>query len=90
MEPTPKAIALSTSVKQILEQIQLTIYQEDAFVPETSELLFTIGMADYVEFLLLPKLMQRLALIAPQIKIRVRSFNDAKESGSNKFPIYAY
>lgn len=78
MEPTAKGLALAPSIKQILQQIQLTLDQKDVFVPETSERLFVIGMADYIEFVLLPSLMQRLASVAPKVKIRVRSFNDQK------------
>jgi DNA-binding transcriptional LysR family regulator len=78
MEPTTKGLALAASVEQILQQIQLTLDQEDAFVPETSEQLFTIGMSDYIEFIFLARLMQRLSSVAPKVKIRVRSFNDEK------------
>lgn len=78
MEPTAKGLVLAPSIEQVLQQIQLTLEREDVFVPETSEKLFVIGMADYVEFVLLPPLMQRLASVAPKVKIRVRSFNDQK------------
>lgn len=78
MEPTTKGIALADSIKKILQQIQLTLDQEDTFIPETSERLFVIGMADYIEFLFLPQLMQQLASVAPKVKIRIRSFNDQK------------
>ncbi|WP_218082047.1 LysR family transcriptional regulator [Anthocerotibacter panamensis] len=73
MEPTPRALTLAQPVRQILWQVQSALLQEPTFVPETSERVFTLGMSDYAEFVLLPKLMRHLDQVAPGIRVRVRS-----------------
>jgi DNA-binding transcriptional LysR family regulator len=73
MQPTPKAIALEQPIRQVLTQIQSALVQEAPFVPETSEQVFALGMSDYGEFILLPKLMEHLERVAPRIQIQVRS-----------------
>lgn len=73
MQPTSKAIALSQPIQQVLWQIQSALTSATPFVSETSERIFTLGMSDYVEFILLPKLMQELAVVAPRVKIQVRA-----------------
>lgn len=79
MQPTPKAIALEQPIRQVLTQIQSALVQEAPFVPATSEQVFVLGMSDYVEFILLPKLMEHLERTAPKIKIQVRS-TDRKDA----------
>jgi DNA-binding transcriptional LysR family regulator len=73
MQPTSRAIALEPMIQQVLLQIQSALISETPFVPETSERIFTLGMSDYVEFVLLAKLMQVLEVVAPRVKIQVRS-----------------
>ncbi|MDJ0636380.1 MAG: LysR family transcriptional regulator [Xenococcaceae cyanobacterium MO_188.B29] len=80
MQPTPKAISLSLPIRQILLQIQSSLEQDTPFVPENSDRLFTIGTSDYGEFILISKLMQKLEIIAPTVKIRVRSLFDMKSA----------
>lgn len=59
----------------MLLQIQSALAREMPFVPEASERIFTLGMSNYGEFVLLLKLMQHLEVVAPKIKIRVRSID---------------
>lgn len=72
MQPTQRAIALFPVVRQILLQIESSLANEPLFNPGKSERIFTIGMSDYSEFIILPKLMQYVGMYAPNIKIRVR------------------
>ena len=73
MQPTPRAINLSHPIGQVLLKIQSTLEKESVFSPEASERVFSIGMSDHGELVLLPKLMQSLEKEAPKVKIRVRS-----------------
>lgn len=73
LKPTLVAIALAQQIQPALNQIQTALLQEKTFDPITSDRVFTIGMTDYVEFVLLPHLLEILETKAPNIKIQVRS-----------------
>lgn len=73
MQPTPKAVALADPIQQVLLQIQTTLNCSTTFAPQTSDRIFTIGTTDYVEFILLPKLMTLLQAIAPYVRIQIRA-----------------
>lgn len=75
MQPTPKAINLAHPIQQVLLKIQSTLAKESPFSPDISERLFSIGMADHGELVILPQLMHQLESVAPKIKIRVRSLD---------------
>jgi DNA-binding transcriptional LysR family regulator len=71
--PTPTAIALKQQLRPALQQIQSALLEQSIFDPATSDRVFAIGMSDYGEFTLLPRLMQTLQAIAPQVKVQIRS-----------------
>jgi DNA-binding transcriptional LysR family regulator len=73
LQPTPHAIALARQIQPALKQIQTALSLERDFAPMTSDRIFTIGMSDYVEFVLLPRLLSTLQIRAPHVKIQVRS-----------------
>ncbi|OUL20726.1 LysR family transcriptional regulator [Nostoc sp. RF31YmG] len=73
LQPTPLAIALAQQIQPALRQIQTALSREQNFDPTTSDHLFAIGMTDYVEFTVLPLLLERLERVAPNIKIQIRS-----------------
>jgi DNA-binding transcriptional LysR family regulator len=75
LQPTPVAIALAQQIQPALNQIQTALSPSQLFDPLTSDRVFNIGMNDYVEFVLLPPLLEKLAPIAPHVKIQVRSGN---------------
>jgi DNA-binding transcriptional LysR family regulator len=75
LQPTPVAIALFQQIKPALSQIQTALSPPQTFDPMTSDRVFNIGMNDYVEFVLLPPLLAKLATTAPHVKIQVRSGN---------------
>jgi DNA-binding transcriptional LysR family regulator len=75
LQPTPVAIALAQQIQPALNQIQTALSPPQPFDPLTSDRVFRIGMNDYVEFVLLPPLLEKMAPIAPHIKIQVRSGN---------------
>jgi DNA-binding transcriptional LysR family regulator len=75
LHPTPVAIALAQQIQPALGQIQTALSPTQLFDPMISDRIFSIGMSDYVEFVLLPPLLEKLETIAPHIKIQVRSGN---------------
>jgi DNA-binding transcriptional LysR family regulator len=75
LDPTPVAIALAKQIQPALSQIQTALSTAQPFDPLTSNRVFTIGMSDYVEFVLLPRLLAKLATTAPHVKIQVKSGN---------------
>ncbi|WP_427158016.1 LysR family transcriptional regulator [Aliinostoc sp. HNIBRCY26] len=73
LSPTPKAIALAQQLRPALQQIQSALLEPPNFDPATSDRVFAIGMSDYVEFILLPRLVERLQVIAPHISLQIRA-----------------
>ncbi len=73
LQPTPRAIALEQPIRRVLLQIQSTLQSEAPFEPQTAQRMFTLGMSDYGEFVLLPKLMLWLKEKAPGIRVLIRS-----------------
>ena len=69
--PTSKAIALAEPIRQALLDIQSAIASQQNFDAATSERTFRLGMDDYTEALFLPKLLQYIERVAPNIKIQV-------------------
>ena len=73
LQPTPVAIALARQIQPALHHIQLALSPEPPFAPGTSDRVFTLGMTDYVEFVLLPPLLHALETVAPHVKIQVKA-----------------
>jgi DNA-binding transcriptional LysR family regulator len=69
MEPTPYAIQLAEPIAYALRTIQETLSEKSDFDPATSIKKFTIAMTDIGEIYFLPKLLHKLALIAPGVTI---------------------
>jgi DNA-binding transcriptional LysR family regulator len=69
MEPTPYAIQLAEPIDFALTTIRDTLERQLEFVPMASVRRFTIAMTDLGEIHFLPRLMRRLADIAPGVTI---------------------
>ncbi|ODN41907.1 LysR family transcriptional regulator, partial [Piscirickettsia litoralis] len=80
MTITPKAAALQPKIKQVLQQINQLVAPTE-FNPKTSTRTFYIGMSDYAEFIVLPKLLPLLSIEAPGIRLKIKHLNglDRKE-----------
>ncbi len=73
LHPTPIAIELASQIQPSLQQIDRALTREVSFDPVNSDRVFKIGMSDYTEFVLLPKLLAIIQSIAPHIAIQIRS-----------------
>jgi DNA-binding transcriptional LysR family regulator len=69
MEPTPYALQLAEPIAYALNTIETALNQNATFDAASSKRRFTIAMNDIGEIYFLPKLMDRLAGIAPDVTI---------------------
>lgn len=75
MLPTPRALELLGPVKQVLDEIEAIVQPRAAFDPASASLTFTLSASDYVEYALLPKLVDYLEHKAPGVRLEVRSLD---------------
>jgi DNA-binding transcriptional LysR family regulator len=71
LDPTPRALALEPLVAQGLACFQ-TALAPPRFEPKTDRRKFVIATSDYVELVLLPRLLRELARSAPGVELEVR------------------
>lgn len=70
MRPTPRAIELSAPMSHVVETIETEILQRSAFDPAVSTRIFTLATPDIGEVNFLPKILMRMARVAPKIGLR--------------------
>src|SRR5689334_4944846 len=71
LEPTPRALALAEPVRQGLRLLSDALVTP-SFDAASAERAFVVAASDYVEFVLMPPLMRRLAVEAPGVRIEIR------------------
>lgn len=74
MRPTPRALQLAPVIKKILQEIEHAIVPT-SFNAKSSDKIFRIGMSDYAEFVLLPKLLPLLSKEAPHVRLKIIHLN---------------
>ncbi len=72
MQPTQRALSLIEPVEKVLQEIELLIQQPSSFEPASSMRRFVLGATDYLEFLLLPPLINQINPLAPAVDIHVQ------------------
>ena len=72
MEPTPLAEQLWAALEPALGQIDAALRDVRRFDPGTAELTFCLAAPDDLEFVLVPRLLERLAADAPGVTLVVR------------------
>ncbi|WP_333846062.1 LysR family transcriptional regulator [Limnohabitans sp.] len=70
MAPTPKAQALSPSIRMVVQTIQTDILQPKSFDPFRSDRTFTLVTPDIAEVNFLPRLLSTLAEKSPHISLK--------------------
>lgn len=73
MTPTPTALELAPAIDTMLRQVEALFNREKAFIPENSTRQFVVGLSDYASFVVLPRLLEMLALEAPAVSLLVKS-----------------
>jgi DNA-binding transcriptional LysR family regulator len=71
MLPTPRALELLGPVKQVLDEIDAIVQPRVAFDPASAAHTFTLSASDYVEYALLPTLVDYLERKAPGVRLAV-------------------
>ncbi len=72
MKPTDRALSLVKPVKAVLRDVKRLIRAPEEFDPSRSRRRFVIAATDYMDLLVLPPLVERMALAAPGIDIHVK------------------
>ena len=75
MLPTARALELSGPVKQVLAEINRLVQPQTAFDPTHAELTFTLSASDYVEYALLPALVDFIERKAPGTRLEVKAID---------------
>ena len=75
MRPTPFSLTIATQIQAALAQINQALASR-SFDQATSSRTFLIGANDYVQFVLLPRLIARLNRVAPGVRLVARGFGD--------------
>ncbi len=76
MVPTQKALQLAPQVEQALRHLETSLFYSDAFDYQTSTRTFHIGMSDYTACVLLPKMYQAIAEIAPNVSFKILTYHE--------------
>jgi DNA-binding transcriptional LysR family regulator len=76
MTPTDRALELQPLVRNVLAAAELAILPKTVFDPSESERIFRIMASDYTEATLLPKLLQRLSIEAPAVRLDIMTPSD--------------
>ncbi len=71
MEPTPFSEGLARPVRTVLEALDVVLSYRNDFDPATSERTFRVSMTDISQLALLPRLWERLRVVAPGIRIEI-------------------
>jgi len=80
LELTPRAAQLLPGLERGLAELHGVVTREPAFDPKRARRLFSLGMADYAQALILPSLLRRLQLAAPAIDLNIVTFPELSES----------
>ncbi len=73
VSPTPVADNISGQVKEALHLLNVSLTEGEVFSPLTSDKSFRFGVHDFDEAILIPKLMEQLAALAPRVSIECYS-----------------
>lgn len=76
MTPTDRALELQPLVRNVLAAAELAVLPKTVFDPSESERIFRIMASDYTEATLLPKLLQRLSVEAPSVRLDIMTPSD--------------
>lgn len=77
MEPTALAISLAPQVRNILQQVRVTIETRPTFHPATAQRRFRIMTSDFLIEVLLADVVRQLATTAPGIQLEIMQSGEA-------------
>jgi DNA-binding transcriptional LysR family regulator len=71
--PTARAEGMADAVRSSVATLEATFFASPPFDPRTLERTFLLRPSDYVEYLLVPRLLERLAKTAPKVGLFARA-----------------
>jgi len=75
MVPTKKALLLAPQIEKHLNQLDTLLFYTDEFDYKNSTRTFKLGMTDYAEYMLLPKLYEQIEKSAPNLRLKISTHN---------------
>ncbi len=75
MVPTQKALHLAPQVEHVLRTLETVLFYSDDFEYKTSTRTFNLGMTDYSEYVLLPKIYERIKKLAPYLSLKIQLYH---------------
>lgn len=76
MIPTKKALMLAPKIEEAIYQLEQSIFQTAAFDFTSSNRDFFLGMTDYTEYILLPKLYESIKAMAPFVSLKILTYHE--------------
>lgn len=70
MEPTERGLEIVSGVQRALLEIQIAVNGKQDFDPASSAASFNVMASDYISFLLMPALLQRVASITKEVCVK--------------------
>ncbi|NRB40654.1 MAG: LysR family transcriptional regulator [Pseudomonadales bacterium] len=77
MQASPRAMEIHGLLKESLQLLEQSLDENTVFIPAESAATFTIATTDYVETLLLPKILRKLNEQAPGIQLIIRNLSSS-------------
>ena len=71
--PTSRAAAMANGVRSSVAALEMAFLAPPPFDPRTVERTFRVRPSDYVEYLLVPRLLERLAKVAPNVDLSAQT-----------------
>jgi len=78
MLPTPRALALASSIREALRQVRLALSPSAGFDPSISRHRFRLAVTDYGDLIVVPPLVRALRAMAPGVDLQVFPINDTR------------
>ena len=75
MQPTPRALELAPKVHDIVERMRALSAGPEEFDAQACKLRFRLAASDYTQFLLMPRLVERITTVAPGVSVDVLPVN---------------
>lgn len=76
MVPTERALALQPVIREVLASVEQAVQPQTEFDPASSDRVFRIMASDYAESSLLPNVLLRLRVEAPQVSLDIMTPSD--------------
>lgn len=80
MEPTPRAQTLVGPAREALLQIDEKVLSDTSFDPLSTRRTFKLSMSDFGEIVFLPRLMEVMAELAPNVSLQSRSLSASQSA----------